>query len=541
MTNSYYNFTDPAISFAVVDGLAYNREMTKVTEAFDNFPPAIQFTSGAFNYGVQTGASPIQYIVNVPAIQPGTNYDVGNNIAGRLLYTNTGATTLSVSLNAALEVFMSSAGPTVANDLKADGIYTFVYDGSRWITLEMSTRYLGIAEQKAVDAANSAATAATAKTTAESYVVPAANSAATAFSASGSAVLSYDTANQKASDAILQRLTAINAAAAASDSAITAGQRATAATNSATAAQSSANSANTSLGTANAANASAFNSQQSASVSEAEAADAYADAQDILTDPGLQERIHQVVLEVELVVNSVELFAANIDPNTLHPGTTWVRLPASASLQMVALSDASDVLQIVGQDTAALTSSTTPAHSHEVPPVTTSNTTPTITMGNTNLGSPNVANDIATTKSSSFSAGSVLTTTGYAYSITVQPAGAHYHVARTVIPNAGGVVTGQIKGTNLTTAGNLTLNTTGDHNHSLTAPQHTHGFTLGPHAHSVLLPDHDHTLTLPPHAHTITLGPHTHTGNFASGATGSGTAFSVLNSNIKLVAWYRTA
>ena len=43
------------------------------------------------------------------------------------------------------------------------------------------------------------------------------------------------------------------------------------------------------------------------------------------------------------------------------------------------------------------------------------------------------------------------------------------------------------------------------------------------------------------HTHTVDIGAHTHTVSGDTGGTGSGSAFDVTNSYIKLMAWVRTA
>lgn len=544
--NQYYNFTSEAISGAIVDGLAYNVEMEKITEAFDNFPPAVQFTAGNYNYGEQTSLSSVNYNISVPAIPSVYDYVPGNNAAGLLNVTNTGAATLSVSLNATLPVVIGSAGAAVAGDLREGGIYTFVYDNARWQTLEMSVRYFGIAEAQVGTAQTGATNAAASAASAASWVSPASTSAANAAASASAAAT-------QASAAVAQVAPAQASASAAATSAANA-------TASATAAGGSASQAQTSQSTAAFYQGSASSSATLAAGYAADAADSAADAEtfkdqaeaaaaaaaDIVTAPDFADRVNEIVLELELPVGIVELFAANVDPNTDYPGTTWLRLPPSVSLQIVAASDASDVLNQVGSDTVTLTNDTMPSHTHNVPQAFTSNSGLSITLSDTDLGTPTSGNFIDSTHTSDLvqlGAG-VIVSDQYTYTPTIPNSSTHTHSLSFYNPPGSGVGTTQVLGGTSASGAQVTMQGAmdGDHTHTLTAPSHVHSLYLGPHGHSYNLGSHDHTFNVPAHQHSINLGPHSHTATIGISSTaGGGSSFSVVNSNIKLVAWYRTA
>ena len=97
--------------------------------------------------------------------------------------------------------------------------------------------------------------------------------------------------------------------------------------------------------------------------------------------------------------------------------------------------------------------------------------------------------------------------------------------------------------------GTKTTNTTGGHTHTYTAPTST---TVKNGDYNQALADtgtrntsssgdHAHTVGIGAHTHTVGIGAHTHTVSGNTGGTGSGSAFDVTNSYIKLMAWVRTA
>lgn len=53
--------------------------------------------------------------------------------------------------------------------------------------------------------------------------------------------------------------------------------------------------------------------------------------------------------------------------------------------------------------------------------------------------------------------------------------------------------------------------------------------------------EHDHEIDLGPHAHSIEIGPHVHGIDLTSAEVGGGKEFSIIESHIKLMCWYRAA
>lgn len=543
MTNPYYNFDDPAISFSVVDGIRYNVEMEKITEAFDNFPPPVEFSSGSINYGVQPGGQTVNlYSIPVTAIQPGTPYQPGNNIAFKVALTNTGPSQLEVSSNGYRALLIGTAGALVAGDMRVPAIYTPVWDGVQFRTLEMSARYLGQAEASApiaVAYANTASSQAALTLTAKN----------TAVAASGPAVASANAAAASASSAASSQAAASLSSSSASTSAAQALSARQSASSQATNALNSANTAQSAAAVAVAARDAAIDSSldvtdsaNAASASATTAANANTSAQGIVTNPNFNSRVLAVMLETELVVNCVELFAANIDPNTMYTGTTWVRLPADVSLA-IANATGSNVFTQTGADTVTMDTNTMPAHNHASSPVTTSSVTLGVTINNGGPGTyptdPQFVNGyLDTIPAANYNVSSV----SYG-ALTLQSAGAHFHAYPVKFTN--GTLTGNIEfmGNQLGTTGTATVDSAGAHTHTFSEVIHNHTLTVGAHSHSVpALGPHSHTYNQGFHSHQLVLGDHSHTASLTvNSGGGSSTAFSVVNSNLKLVAWRRTA
>lgn len=541
MTNPYYNFDDPAISFSVVDAIRYNVEMEKITTAFDVFPPPVEFSSGSINYGAQPGGQPVNlYSIPVTAIQPGTSYVPGNNIAFKVALTNTGPSQLEVSSNGYRALIMGTAGALVAGDMRVPAIYTPVWDGAQFRTLEMSTRYFGLAEASAPIAVAQSATAvsqANLTLLAKDAAVLSANaalaSANAAAASESSAAASRSAASLSASSATASASQALSARQSAST---LANQAASDATQSQLAAAAAVAAQDAAIASSNSVTASA----NAAAASAVDAADAATEAQGIVSAPDFNDRVLQVILETEMVVNSVEMFAANEDPNTIYTGTTWVRLPADVTLT-IANATGSNVMTQAGADTAALDTNTMPQHNHGSPAVATSNATLNCTINNGGPGTFDT--QLQSVNASLTNAGTLAATIAtYSYgALTLQSAGLHSHGVAAKAPSASliafAIRTGNGTLTNAPTdsAGLHTHNVTElIHNHSIVMPSHSHPLpALGPHSHSFLDQAHTHQLVLPDHTHTGSLTVDT--------GGGSGTSFSVVNSNLKLVAWRRTA
>ncbi|MCD1124798.1 phage tail protein [Jinshanibacter sp. LJY008] len=176
-------------------------------------------------------------------------------------------------------------------------------------------------------------------------------------------------------------------------------------------------------------------------------------------------------------------FASNIDPNTAFPGTEW-RYTGENKTVRLAKYDGSDVSTTGGSDSVALSTTNLPSHNHSFSAGTT-------------------AFDYGTRAVSSFDHGTKATNT----------TGNHTH------PIAGGYCTLQ-GGSASWVDGHFMTNLF----HSTDAS----GM-------------HSHTVGIGAHNHTVGIGAHSHSVSGTTSSAGSGSAFSVTNSYIKLMCWYRSA
>lgn len=180
-------------------------------------------------------------------------------------------------------------------------------------------------------------------------------------------------------------------------------------------------------------------------------------------------------------VGIVTWFAQNKDPNTLFPGTTWKYIGENRTIRL-ASANGSDVMTTGGSDSVTLAVGNIPAHGH-----TFSANTSAFDYGNRE-------------------------TTGFDYGwkqTDVQ--GDHQHTISPALSGGGGVM-----------SANLTWN----------GPANTMTGVAGAHAHNVYIGAH---------SHVVGIGSHSHSVSGSTANTGSGTAFSVTNSFIKLMGWYRSA
>lgn len=541
MTNQYYNFDEPAQPGTLVDPFAYNREMTAITEAFDGIPPASQLSSGTLNFSLDTGVANA-YVATLDSF-PAGGYEKGSNVALQIGNTSTGASTLSINGFPVTPIAMAVVGAVAAGDLKDDGIYTFVYDGANFQCLEMSSRFFAAAQTSATNAAASASAAALSAANASSSATAANNSknaaATSATSASGSAT----SASGSASSAATSATTASQQATAAGNSQAAAATSATAAGNSQTAAAGSASAAATSATNASNSASAASTSATNAANSAASAAAAEDIAEDITTSPTFVADCTAAILELELFPGSVEFFAVNEDPNTTYPGTTWVRLPESVTIR-TANATGTDVYTQVGSDTVTLTTNTLPAHDHSVTPGTVSTTDlGTDTTSSFDYGTDTLATFTDSAKTSSSFDYTSKTTAAFDFaSATTSSSGAHNHTFAGVARNTGGTLSGMATTSNVTSnLGDVTLPSAGAHTHTFDLGAHTHTVALGAHTHTYALNTHTHTVGVGANSHTFVMGSHNHAASVSVANFGSGTAFSVVNSSLILVAWYRSA
>ncbi|WP_052447802.1 phage baseplate protein [Serratia symbiotica] len=172
-------------------------------------------------------------------------------------------------------------------------------------------------------------------------------------------------------------------------------------------------------------------------------------------------------------------FAQNKDPNKLFPGTTWEYIGEDKTIRLAAASG-SDVMSTGGSDSVTLTVGNLPAHDH------------TFSANTSSF-------DYGTKTTSTFDHGTKGTTA----------AGAHYHSIAFSTDDRGGAGFGG-------GPPNGAYGRTGD------------------------VGDHIHQIAIGAHSHTVGIGAHSHSVSGTTATTGSGTAFTVANSFIKLMGWYRS-
>lgn len=178
-------------------------------------------------------------------------------------------------------------------------------------------------------------------------------------------------------------------------------------------------------------------------------------------------------------IGIVTWFAQNKDPNTLFPGTTWKYIGENRTIRLAA-ANGSDVMSTGGSDSVTLTVGNLPAHDH------------TFSANTSSF-------DYGTKTTSTFDHGTKGTTA----------AGAHYHSIAFSTDDRGGAGFGG-------GPPNGAYGRTGD------------------------VGDHIHQIAIGAHSHTVGIGAHSHSVSGTTATTGSGTAFTVANSFIKLMGWYRS-
>lgn len=180
-------------------------------------------------------------------------------------------------------------------------------------------------------------------------------------------------------------------------------------------------------------------------------------------------------------VGIVTWFAQNKDPNTLFPGTTWKYIGENRTVRL-ASANGSDVMTTGGSDSVTLVTANLPAHAH------------TFSANTSSF-------DYGTKGTSTFDYGTKGT------NVT----GNHQHTISPAISGGGNIRSATV-----------------DWN----GPANTMTGWAG---------DHSHTVAIGAHSHTVGIGAHSHSVSGTTANTGSGTAFTVANSFIKLMGWYRSA
>lgn len=546
MTNSYFNYENPVQPGDRIESNKYNGDFGAIARAFDTLPSPDELATNTSNYAVTTGTG-TAFSVNLPSFDVTFGYLDGMQVIMKMHIANTGSATLSI--NGATPVIIrnrNTGSPgngyaLVAGDLAAGVIYSVRYDGTEFQVVNSVAGALTSA-QTAATSATTAASSATASASAAAASASAANtSAVNASQSATSAAGSASNATTAASNATTAATNAASSASSASGSATAAAGSASSAAGSATAAAGSASTATTAASNAASSMASAQASASSAANSAATAQAAAAAAEAVLTDAAFRNAVLAQLLATSVQVNCVKFFAANVFPEILFPGTTWVRLPADHAIRTT-LADASDVMTTSGAMDVTLTSGNLPNHGH----------TGTVTIQDFNYGSPSVnaftygnilssSYNFGTVNVSSYDYGTVQTAFGGGQTVNTSNDGSHTH--NLVVTNAGTGTNTQIQGTaspQSGAAGTSTLSS-GLHNHSVSFAAHQHILSVPAHSHTINLGSHNHTLTLGAHTHTSTVSAHNHTVNVTVQTQGNGASFSVRNRAVKLVGWRRTA
>jgi hypothetical protein len=196
------------------------------------------------------------------------------------------------------------------------------------------------------------------------------------------------------------------------------------------------------------------------------------------------------IMDAIYPIGIVTWFAQNKNPNQLFPGTKWKYIGENRTIRL-AKQDGTDLMQTGGSDSVTLNNENLPAHSHEF-------------SANTNLF------DYGSKDTSWFDYGDKGT--------DVQ--GAHNHLQ------------GVRSGTSAHMFG--TENVSNDYGFSGTGNADK---TIAPYTSTS--GNHGHTVSIGGHAHSVGIGAHSHSVSGNTSTVGAGTAVSVANPFIKLMAWYR--
>lgn len=198
-------------------------------------------------------------------------------------------------------------------------------------------------------------------------------------------------------------------------------------------------------------------------------------------------------------VGIVTFFASNVNPNTAFPGTTWTYLTEGANRTIrIGSANGSDVKGLGGADTVALSVGHIPAHTH------------------------------------GFSG----TTSWFDYGTKYTDGqGAHDH-DRGNMEISGNFGWFRSDNDSFYVADGAFAMSGSQGGHSWTGSNFTYGAPVNFYASRTWT---GRTSWVGAHAHGVGIGGHNHTFSGNTGATGSGAAFSVLNTYIKLMAWVRTA
>lgn len=545
MANSYFNYTDPVQPGDRIESFKYNNDFGAIAKAFDSLPSPEQLASNTSNYGVSTGTA-TAYQVSLPFFEDDFGYIEGMQVVMKAHITNTGPATVSVNGAAPVPMrnFHTGVGPTyalVAGDIAANAIYSLRYDGTYFQVVNTVATALTASQVAAQTANNAANNAQASASSASADRVLAQNAATTATNAQSAAAASASSAETSATLADNAADAAAGSATSASADAVTATNAMNNAAASAAAAAASATTAVNARNQAQSAATSAATNATAAANSATAAANSAAAAQAVLTDAAFKTAVLNYMYTTNLRVGTTKFYAANIDPNTLFPGTSWTRLPADYTIRTADAAGA-NVMTTAGSDNVTLSLANLPSHGHTGSVTINNYTFPSLTTSLVQI--PTLATtafgyDASTTSSYNF--GTLSTNNNTASTVASSSAGAHQH--NITVRTASSGVLGAIAGTTpaAVAVGATATDNVGAHTHSITFPAHNHTVTLGAHSHSLQFAQHSHQVVQPPHNHTVTVPNHTHTVTPTINNAGSGAQFSVRNKVLFLVGWRRTA
>lgn len=541
MANSYFNYQNPVQPGDRVESNKYNNDFGSIEKAFDTLPSPEKLATNNSNYAVTTGTVN-QYRVDLPQFDPAFGLLDGMQVIMKMHLTNTGPSTLSLNGRPPVRLINMLTGTApyelVAGDLAKDAIYELRYDGAAFQvsnTVDNAVKTLAQAAQEAQTAAGQAAVSKTSASTDAGRATSAASSASTSETNAAGAESAAESAKTLAQQADSN---AAGSASSAATSATNAGNSASAAatseTNTKAYRDSTASWAAAASQSYNSANQLYPQMQQLA----AQAAASAQQAEAVLTSSAFTQAVLNVLYTNSVRVGAVKFYAANLNPATLFPGTTWVRLDAERAIR-TANSTGSNVLTTSGSDNVTLTTANLPAHSH----------TATVTINNYsyaqqqtstfNFGT--VSSDAATItggNASTYNFPATATQAGGGATVNTSLSGGHSHG---IAVTGGSGTTGNILGGSSAAAADQYTASGGDHTHSATFAPHTHTITVAPHSHTFTMGPHTHKLTVPDHKHDVTMPPHNHTVTPSISNSGNGMQFSIKNASIYLAGWRRTA
>lgn len=545
MANSYFNYTNPVEPGDRIESFKYNNDFGGVAKAFDSLPSPEQLATNTSNYAVSTGTA-TAYQVSLPFFEGDFGYIEGMQVVMKAHITNTGAATISVNGAAAIPLrnFHTGQGPTyalVAGDIAVNAIYSLRYDGTYFQVVNTVANALSSSLVAAQTASTAATTATDAATSATNDRIAAQAAASSASGSQSAAATSAGNAATSATNAGNSATSAAASASSASADAVTAVNAMNNAAVSAAAASANATNAVNARNQAQSAATSAATNATAAANSAAAAANSAAAAQAVLTDATFKQAVLNFLYTNSLRINTVKWYAANIDPNSLFPGTSWTRLTADYSIRTAA-ADGSNVMTTAGSDNVTLSLANMPSHGHTGSITINNFTFPSVSTssypGGT-ISTGNFAYDATNTAPYSF--GSLSTQNNTAANVASTSNGAHTHNIPVSVQVAGTL--NRVAGTTPAASAVGVQETTQDgaHTHTVTFPAHSHSFTLPDHTHSLQFSQHAHQVTVPPHNHTVAVPAHGHTATPVINNAGSGASFSVRNKVLFLVGWRRTA